>query len=259
MVRSFGLDAVEEGFQDLAPGRRLVVVEVVTRIGDFRVLAGREDAHHFLGLGPAQFAVEAADHQGRAADLGELLPVGVVDPGLAGRQHLAAGEDRAPAVRGLVHDLGEEGTAAGVGTFHPGVVLAEPAAGRVLGGEGEGPVVEPVLPFLLGGRAQGGGAHVADDHGFDQVRAAGRELPGGEGAHGVADQCHGGEAELLDGRFRVGHEGLTAQGGGGAVGGGGRAGALAVSALVQGHDAAALAEPAGGAGPVEGAAHQPVQ
>ena len=82
-----------------APGVRLVVVDKVPGVGHLRVLAAGQHADHLLGLGAAQFAVEAAHHEGGAADLGQLLPVRVVDPGLAGLEHLAAGEDRAPAVR----------------------------------------------------------------------------------------------------------------------------------------------------------------
>ncbi len=50
-------------------------MDEVAGVGHLGVLPVGEDADHLLGLGPAELAVEAADDQGGAADLGELLPV----------------------------------------------------------------------------------------------------------------------------------------------------------------------------------------
>ncbi len=225
----------------------------MARVGHLRVLPPGQHPDHLLGLRPAQLAVRTAEHQGRAPDLRQLLPVRVEDPGGAGGEHLPAGEDGPPSVGALPHHLGEEFTAGRVGALHPGVVLAEPLPYVGQGGERHRPGAEPVLPLPLRGRAERGGPHVADDQGPDEVGALRGELPGGERSHRMPDEGDGGEAELFDRGLGVGDVRLAG------VRPLGRLLAAAVSTLVEADRPVPLGEPAGGGSPVGGPAHQSVE
>ncbi|CAM5501126.1 hypothetical protein SMICM304S_12125 [Streptomyces microflavus] len=119
--------------------------------------------------------------------------------------------------------------------------------------KGSGQESNQLAPLALRGRPEGGGPHVADDDGPDQVGALGGELPAGERPHGVADDGDGAEAELFDRGLGVGDVGVTG------VRAFGRLVAAAVAPLVEADRAVPLGEPAGGGGPVGGPAHEPVE
>src|SRR5690606_14454056 len=121
------------------------------------------------------------------------------------------------------------------------------------GGGRDGAGLEPRVPRPLGGRAERGGAHVADDYPAHQVGPFRGELPGGQRAHRVADEDGRAEAELLQGGLGAVHVGVAAEGGPRGLL------AAAVAALVEGDGPVPLGQPAGGGRSVRGAAQQTVQ